>query len=354
MSLIKSETPVQRFSWSRQITTSGIAVVGKTADNRYELVSQFGKLTPYRLAFEVDVSDHHDVIDCALPGRGDVFFFQASIIIDWRVTDPVAVVVRRTRDGLTLCTDHLVDRMRDITRQYPIEESAAAEQEIRRVLANSPITLPEGITMHAVRPQLTIDDTARTAAQAAVAANRNSVLAVIKGRAEIGQAHHEQALRSIEQDGELVRRQRSRDAIQEALQGNYDPIAIHLGQHPDQTGDLLNMIRADFQAGEQRRDNLIMELLRRDLIQDIDVADLNSSLLGGAANAYRTGPQRTIGGPRIVQSSSIPPPAGSLAASSANSSGYENEEPEPDEQPVVASDGSGITGWRRLPPRPAG
>jgi len=270
----------------------------------------------------------------------------------------VAVVVRRTDDGLKLCTDYLLDRMRDITRQFPIEESAAAEQEIRRLIANGPITLPEGITMYGVRPQLTIDDAARIAAQEAVAATRNSSLAVIKGHAELGQARHQQTLLGIEQGGELLRQQRSRDAIQAALQGNYDPIAIHLGQHPDQTGDLLNMIRSDFQANEQRRDNLIMELLQRNLIQDIDVADLNSSLLGSAANAYSAGPRRTIGGPRIVQSATIPPPPiGSLAASSASSSSSSsssNVETEEPEQPAPASDGSGITGWRRLPPRPAG
>ncbi len=45
------------------------------------------------------------------------------------------------------------------------------------------------------------------------------------------------------------------------MRGSYDLVAIHLSQHPDDTGSLINMIRSDYQTGEERRNGMIMEML---------------------------------------------------------------------------------------------
>jgi hypothetical protein len=318
--------------------------VGKTQDNRYEVVQRFGKFSPYSLAYEVDVTDHHDVVEEGLPSRGDVFYFRLRLVLDWRVTDPVTVVARGIREGLPRCTAYLLDQMRHITRQFPIEASADAEVEIRRAVGPGPVVLPEGITIHQIRPQLTLDEATRNAGHARAAAEHDGSLAVIKGRTAVAAAHHESNIMNIQQQGELARRQQSLEAIQSALSGNYDPIALHLAQHPEQTGELINMIRTDVRENEQRRDGLIRELIQKGLIQDIDVGDLTSSLLNNAASAYQFGPQRTIGGPQVVQGAvtghHIPAPP-DAAQPAQNSAGTTTDQP---------ADNSGVAGWRRLPP----
>jgi hypothetical protein len=375
--LILSEEPVHRMQWKRPVHTSGVAIVGKTPDGRYEIVSQFGLITRYRLRFEVDVADHHDVVKCPLPSRGDAYSFDGVLVLDWRVTDAAVVVERRIGDGLELCYARLLERLRQISRGFNIEACALAEAEINRVLGAAPIALPEGITVYRFSAQLSMDNATLNAIHEMRATQHDSSLAVLKSSGA-------QGAQDIEQDGTLRRQHQRMEAIQAAIRGNYDLVAIHLSQHPDDTGSLINMIRSDYQASEERRDRMIAELLKRDLIQDIDVGDLNSALLSTAANSYRAGPPRAIGLPRLTAlpsastSSSAAPsqPASPLATPSQPSAPLATPPPpaaplatppppaaplappaQPEASPVVASDNgqqassSGVIGWRQLPPR---
>jgi hypothetical protein len=347
MSLILSETPVLRFALSRPVSSPGIAVVGRTRDNTYEMVQRYGTFSPYILAYEVDIADHHDIDESStLPSQGDVFEFRLRLILDWRVTDPVTVVARQVAEGLPLCTAHLVDQMRDITRQFSIEASADAEAEIRRVIGTGPVVLAEGITIYRIRPQLSIDEATRNAGHARASALHDGAIAAIRGRNEVAAAHHQSNIQDIQQQAELRRRHEAMDAIQSALRGNYDPIALHLAQHPDQTGELVDMIRADFKESQQRRDALIRDLAQQGLIQDIDVGDLASSLLNNAAAAYQVNPQRMIGSPQVIQGVIAQASAGGPQPSSPATPTNQT-----DDEPAIPADNSGVAGWRRLPPR---
>ncbi len=341
--LILSEEPVHRMHWKRPVPTSGVAVVGKTRDGRYEVVTQFGMITKYRLRFEVDIADHHDVVKCPLPSRGDAFYFDGTLVLDWRVTDAAVVVRRRIGDGLELCYARLLERLRKISRGFDIEACAPAEAEINRVLNGAPIVLPEGITVHRFFARLGMDNATIKAIQELRAGQRDSSLAAVKSSGA-------QRVQDIEQKGTLHRQHQRMEAIEAARRGNYDLVAIHLGQHPGDTGTLINMIHSDYQANEERRDSMIAELLKRDLIQDIDVVGLNSALLGTAADSYRSGPPRAIDLPRL--------PALPSASTSSPGTAPQPVAPPATAPPVAGHDNgqqpsrSGVVGWRPLPPRP--
>jgi hypothetical protein len=351
--LILSEEPINRMQWKRPIPSAGIALVGKTPDGTYEIINQLGLITKYRLRFEVDIADHHDVVKCSLPSRGDAFSFDGTLVLDWRVSDPIMIVKRQIRDGLALCYARLLEELRQISRSFEIEACAQAEAEINRVLIGAlPITLPEGITVHRFSAQLKMDDGSLKAIQQLRAAQHENSIATVKS----GGA---QEVQDIEQDGSLRRQRERMEAIQAAVRGNYDLVAIHLSQHPDDTGSLINMIRSDYQTGEERRDRMILELLKRGLIQDIDVGDMNSALLSAAADSYRSGPPRTIGLPPatplpiasisstgtapqpVAASATAPTTPGSSAVPTGTSPGKDQQ-----------LSGSGVVGWRQLPPRP--
>jgi hypothetical protein len=70
------------------------------------------------------------------------------------------------------------------------------------------------------------------------------------------QAGHQQSVDDITQAGRL----RRTTAINAALGGNYDLVALLLAQHPDDSKPILQMIQSDSQISQQRRDALIMEL----------------------------------------------------------------------------------------------
>ncbi|MGH3942192.1 MAG: hypothetical protein ACRDTG_26935 [Pseudonocardiaceae bacterium] len=357
--LILSEEPAHMMQWRRPITTAGVAVVGKTTDNRYEIITQPKVIGRYRLRFEVDVADHHDVVECPLPCKGDAYDFDGKITLDWRVTDPIAIVERRIGDGLELCCARLLEQLPQISRSFDIEQCGLAQMEINRILGSAPTVLPEGITVHRFAARLSLDDTTKKALQELRAAQRSNTLATVT-----------QGGLDIEQERGLRRQQQRMEAIQAAVHGNYDLVAIHLSQHPEDTGSLINMIRSDYQTNEERRDRLIGELLKRDLIQDIDVGDLNSALLGNAATTFRNGPPRAIGLSGVVRREPTPGlPNGatpSLAVAPLSVAPHPATSPPSapaHAAPVPAADapdggqqesGSGVVGWRRLPPRSSG
>jgi hypothetical protein len=361
--LILSEEPVHRMQWKRPIPTSGVAIVGKTRDDRYEIVTQLWLIAKYRMRFEVDVADHHDVVTRPLPSRGDVFFFDSTFVLDWRVTDAAVVVERRIGDGLELCVARLLERLRQISRGFDIEACALAEVEINRIINGAPIMWPEGITVHRFFAQLSMDKATTKAIQELRGAERDSSVAAVRSSGS-------QGVHDIEQEGSLRRQRQRMEAIQAAMRGNYDLVAIHLSQHPDDTSSLISMIRSDYQANEERRDSMIVELLKRDLIQDIDVCDLNSALLSTATESFRSGPPRAIDLPRLTALSSVStsspatkpqpgapptaappamapptmaPPTATPPTMAPPSAGFDNGQ---------QSHSSGVVGWRRLPPRP--
>ncbi|MGH3695161.1 MAG: hypothetical protein ACRDRX_14440 [Pseudonocardiaceae bacterium] len=335
--LILSEEPVHRMQWKRPVPSSGVAVVGKTPDGRYETITQFGLMTRYRLRFEVDVADHHDIVKCPLPSRGDVFSFDGTLVLDWRVTDAAVVVERKIGDGLSLCYARLHERLRHISREFDVEDCARAESKINKVIGTAlPMSLPEGITIHRFSAQLNMDDGTLKAILELRTARHEGSLAAIKSGGE-------QEVQKIEQEGSLRRQEQRIEAVRAAMRGNYDLVAIHLSQHPDDTGSLINMIRSDYQTSEERRDRMIMEMLKRDLIQDIDVVGFNSALLGTAAERFRSGSQHTITLPHLPALPSAPTSSTNAPLVVPNTTTGDDR--------VQRTDTSGVVGWRQLPRR---
>jgi hypothetical protein len=340
--LVLSEERVRQMQWRKTLATSGVAIVGKTPEGKYETITKFGFITKYKVRFEVDISSHHDVVKSSLPSRGDAFYFDCRFALDWQVTNAAAVVEYRIDDGLELCYARLTERLRKISRRFEIKDCAQAESEINNLMNQTPSILPEGITVHRFFARLGMDDATRKSIQEIFGAQHDNVTAAVKSTGE-------QVVRDIEQEGDLRRNQQRMEAMQAAMQGNYHLLAIHLSQHPDDTGSLINMIRSVYQTNEERRDNMITELLKHDLIQDIDIDELNSALLSTAAESYRSGPPRAIDLARVT----------ALPNSSALSSNGTSQPVEPTTPTAPAPkstnghkpDGSGVVGWRRVEPR---
>lgn len=341
--LILSEQPVRRIQWKKTPATSGVTIVGKTANGKYETVAKLALVTKYKVRFEVDVANHHDAVRCTLPSRGDAFYFDCTLVLDWRVTNAAAVVEYRIDKGLELCHARLVERLRKISRRFDIKDCAQAESEINDVISQTPFILPEGITVYRFFARLGMDEATRKAIQKMFGAQHDNVTAVVRSSGE-------QIVRDIEQEGDLWRNQQRMEAMQAAMQGNYHLLAIHLSRHPDDTSTLINMIRSVYQTNEERRDKMIGELLKHDLIQDIDINELNSALLSTAAESYRSGSPRAIDLARLT----------SLPNSSTLSSNGATPPVEPTTQTAPASksknghkpERSGVVGWRRIEPRP--
>ncbi|MGH3864893.1 MAG: hypothetical protein ACRDQ4_01930 [Pseudonocardiaceae bacterium] len=358
VNLILSDEPVRRVQFGgRPVVNPGVAVVCSMADGQLEQVGKLGMISRYRRRYEVDIADHHDTVDSPLPTRDDVYHFQCSIVVGWRVNDPIEVVRRRVGDGLDLCHSRLLDRMREISREFEIQDCAKAEREINRAVV-IPFTLLEGITIYHFSARLTLDAGARAYLQAKIAAARESDLDKLRWRGDVERAHHDETMEGIRLSGEVQRDQQRMNAVRQALKGDNDLLLYHLAQNRGETGTIINMIRADRNSTEHERITLLKDLIDRHLIQDVDLDELRSELVSGTALGIRRGSNPTKELPSIVQQQPLKivdlnGATESDHTASADQAGVTdqttNGQPIPDSS-GSPHDGSGVTGWKSRNP----
>lgn len=352
--LIVSDEPVHRVQFGgRPGVNPGVAVLCSTADGQLEQVGKLGIIARYHRRYEVDITDHHDTVDSPLPTRDDVYHFQCSIVIGWRVSNPIEVVQRGVDDGRDLCHSRLLDRIREISREFEIQDCAKAEREINRAVG-VPFPLPEGITIYHFSARLTLDADARAYLQAKIAADREADLDKLRRHDDIERAHHGETLEGIHVSAEVQRDQERMNAVRLALKGDNDLLLYYLAQHRGGAAAIINMIRADQASTERERLTLLKYLIDHNLIQDVDLDELRSELVSGTALGIRRGSNPANELPSIAQQRPLKIVDASEATesdqtASADQAGAtdqtENGQPIPGAS-GSPHDGSGVTGWK--------
>lgn len=169
----------------------------------------------YRSVYYIDTAEHQLFLDAQLASSDPGFFFQAHLTYRCRVTDPAAVARRQIRDIGGLVAPHLVATMRDATRRMDIAESAPAEEAIQRALGTVPADPAVEIT--ACRADLPVHaDEAASSARSFRETHRATRLTGMK----------------VEPMRELLEG------------GNPALLALHLANHPEDTGPVMEMLVA--------------------------------------------------------------------------------------------------------------
>src|SRR5262249_46426879 len=96
------------------------------------LTSRHIKWRRYDLAYWVDLSEQSLKFTCTLPSQQPGLDFQAEVFAIYRVNDPVEIVRQRVTDARAVLEPMIVREMRWISRRYPAEQLAVAEEEISR------------------------------------------------------------------------------------------------------------------------------------------------------------------------------------------------------------------------------
>ncbi|MFD1151563.1 hypothetical protein [Saccharothrix hoggarensis] len=325
------EVPSSLFR-KRPLQPAGIAVVCLLADGRLVPAPQLGAMGRYRRRYDVNIADHFHSEAVTLPARNDAFEFQGVMDIGWRVTDPVKVVARNVVDGLALVRSTLLAEMRQISRRYPVEQCADADEEVNRTLGAGPRDLPEGITVHRFAARLTLDETTR----------------------RLLQEH-----RNTGYESEIE--QRRIEATRRALDGDNALLVLHLTKHKEDTASLITMIAQDRHSSEQRRMDLLRDLVERKIIQDVDLDDFSRTLIQQSTTSLAggyTGPPQ-LNGPRavgpapvvnavpVVEAPAVNGPA--VNGPGVNAHGVAAPAPQPGRSGPQESKGSpsgGVTGWK--------
>lgn len=304
--LILSRQPVRRLGPVAAIDPSRAVVYASPVGQLYWLQDRLPSLSDQFLGrfstrYEIDMSDHHRkarLESSPMPCSDQVHFFQASLDISFRVTDPTEIVRRNVQDALAVVYGQVAQLLRGISRRFAIEDAARAEAAMNQRFEQH-LVLDEGITVHRCLVELNPDQAAQ---------RHLTGLTQAKRELKQGYAAHDLARARVESEnqleaerlrGRLEREQaveRARLAEQQErmrqLAGSsmdlQSLLRAHLAQHPDDTAGAITQVlqqmqlQADLVAQNSvRSDALFHAVLKEGLLQPVDVEQLRNEVLGG-------------------------------------------------------------------------
>lgn len=219
---------------------------------RGELVSK-----NFRTLYEVEMGIQHLSFDHRLPSDGDAFFFSAETDLTWRVVDPTAVVEKRVRDVRALIEPRLLARMRQETRRFAIERSAAAEAAVMDALAAVPLAAAEGLEIHC-QIRLSLDEEA--------VRQYSSLRSIDYARATTTSEHELTRLRT--QNEQQLMDERTRFYAQMLAQGDVERWGLHLAENPRDIPLAIEGIRDDEREASANQVHIIEKLLDAGVLED--------------------------------------------------------------------------------------
>jgi hypothetical protein len=173
---------------------------------------RFGK---YRSVYYIDTAEHQLILDAQLQSSAPGFFFQAHLTYRCTVKDPAAIALRQIHDMGELLAPSLIPLMRNATRRLDIEQSTIAEEAIQTALTRASCDPAVQISAPSVEFPVHADE------------------AVASGRT-FRDAHRGNRITKIKVE-----------PLRELLAGGSpDLLALHLANHPDDTGPVMEMIVA--------------------------------------------------------------------------------------------------------------
>ncbi|MEU5599077.1 hypothetical protein [Streptomyces sp. NPDC020298] len=259
----------------------------------------------YTAVYEVDMGVHRYTSDLLLPSDNDALEFTAEVDLDWQVLDPARFVATGHRDVPALLLGELQQAARPVTRRFAVTDSAAAEAELlERMRLLGPLGATAGLqvtwTLRVRRDQANIDHELRkqaighSADEQVLAAHRGMDIDVAvdqRGRQQDAlqieramayghqqqvyllqqqQWQHQQALLAGQQQMELQRLEAEKINFYQyhLQQGGVHAWALHLAQHPEDSGLVMNSMREDQLRMIQAQMELVKQLMAGDAAEN--------------------------------------------------------------------------------------
>nr|BEK66615.1 hypothetical protein KPHV_38420 [Kitasatospora purpeofusca] len=281
---IRNRPPVSADRALVFITASGqtLSYLPNQQPTRGELVSK-----NFRALYEVETAYRHLTLEHRLPSKGDAFFFHAETDVTWRVLRPALVVERGIRDVRTLLEPKLLALMRQQTRLFRIEQSAAAEAAVQDALTLAQPCEADGIEVTcAVR--LSLDQKA---------IEQYSALRGVSYAKEYAETEHSLDLLRLQQQQQLTE-DRSRFYATMLEGDDIDRWALHLASNPQDIPLALEGIRDDQREAAANQVAIVERMLDAGVLEDhmmedaarVAVSSLKSRLADAAAGRTRKKP----------------------------------------------------------------
>ncbi|MFI0230092.1 hypothetical protein [Streptomyces sp. NPDC017086] len=355
----------------------------------------------YTAVYEVDMGVHPFTGTFTLPSDNDAFEFTAEVDFSWQVLDPARFVRSGHRDVPGLLAGTLQQAARPVSRRFAIADSGAAERELLTALTpleplGSEVGLQVTWTLRLRRDQAAIEHQQRllaidhsAAEQIRVARRGAEIDTELDHRAraqdrlhleramDYGRQHQELALQQQhwqQEQAMLHGAQQHQLAVQQAQhalamqqyeaqkvafyqwhlqQGGVQAWALHLAEHPQDTGLVMTAMREDQLRMIQAQMDLVKELLAGDNAEKFELEGPKQLALRTVTDILNQRLPGVAQNPPLVPPGPAPgagPVPGAITDGTAVSSDEAGDAQDDDEAPAGKSPSPGAA---ENPPVPA-
>ncbi|GHJ34933.1 SPFH domain-containing protein [Streptomyces sp. TS71-3] len=351
--------PISRFDYTARRPTTPIdhALVFVTTQNTYETFLPPHRPTRadaasrrYTSVYEVDMGIHPVQVELELPSAGDAFQFTVTADLTWQVTDPTRFVTSGERDVPARLRRELQGRARVVSRRFPIEESAAAEEAVTKEVVVDGLAADIGLHTTCV-VQVSTDDAAIAHQMRQRELRHQNELLGSEHELRLRQAHQEHELAALRQRQMEELATRRIEYYQHHLQyGGVGAWAVHLAEHPEDTQLVLNNITRDQLTLIRSQ----LELISTGTLEDYQQAEAARKTLGAVDDLLRQTPPSAL--PHAAEHGQLPPgsdmePGAELDGGTAQD-GIRHKEDEGLTAPQEREPDAARSGQPPEPPRP--
>jgi len=259
----------------------------------------------YKVVYKVDVTEHSFSSDCTLPCESDAFDFHAEVQVTWAVDDPALIVERNVTDARTALEPLIIRTMRSVSRRYGVEASSTAEEGIIQAVENE--TYDVGIKLNRFVVELRLEKDARDYIRKQEEIRRRTIL----DKAEIGRQREVEAAQAtlgeerrkfreaedqwererkkLEEQAELERQKMRMEFYGPLIEkGNWQLLAFHLANHPDDVPGVIQTMRQQRQIELEYNLKALEGLLAKAGLEEWEVQEPAKELLRHIASVLKS------------------------------------------------------------------
>jgi hypothetical protein len=274
--IISKERPRLRIFHPRPKPEPGVALVLFREGQKLVTLWPGDRLTSgevtwgnYQTIYRVDVTEHSFSFSCNLPCKGEAFDFKAQIDVTYCVDDPRLIVKRNTTDVRAVLEPLLVNTMREISRDYEVEQSAEAESSLQRETMERSTQYNIGIRIDRFIVKLSLEDDARDHIRQLKQMERNLIQERKQDQLERQRLELEMERMRMKMDfyGPLIK------------EGQWQLLALQLSNHPEDVASVAQMIRQQRQAELDNQLRTLKIMLEEDVIEGFQMEEASRRVL---------------------------------------------------------------------------
>ncbi|MFI7599134.1 hypothetical protein [Actinoplanes sp. NPDC049681] len=307
---------------------------------------------PHATQYEIDVAKHDSRFEFPLKSAAEDYTFQAAVEVTWYVYDPARALQARPTDATDVVRRRLRARLTELGRRHDVEDVQGFEEAIRSYFADPRArVVDEWLRIEEITVEVSLDQAGTEVLRQRRETRRKRRLIEETHETDLLEQEHagRLAARSKEHEIELERRRREfdlqikqqeeeqaadrrrreaqweaefqarmrrqeeewkaelkarEDRIQleneqarmrlflEAMEkGDAAVLAMHLGRHPDDAKEIIQMIVQNQALNEERQAKLLADMIEKEMIIGADLEGLNQDLIRSVMGltARRTG-----------------------------------------------------------------